>query len=108
MEELKKNKLVCVILVVTVFNLSGFFVGTLIINKITDRVIQKLKKEYSPSPYHPGFDPDKVDISPLKEEKASEVSFHQSKIREANEKIYKTMLESEDLRNSWEAERVNP
>lgn len=35
--------------------------GNWFINKVTDRVILKLQKEYSPSPYGPGLDPDKVD-----------------------------------------------
>jgi len=39
--------------------------GNWIIDKVADRVIQKLQKEYSPSPYGPGVDPDKIDI-PLK------------------------------------------
>ena len=40
---------------------SKFFV-----DKIADRVIQKLQKEYSPSPYGPGIDPDKLDPDKLK------------------------------------------
>jgi hypothetical protein len=28
--------------------------------RITNKVIQKLQKEYGPSPYGPGFDPDKI------------------------------------------------
>lgn len=41
-------------------------IGTLLINnialtnKITDRVMQNLKRDYVPGPYEPGFDPDKV------------------------------------------------
>lgn len=31
-----------------------------LIDKICDRVIVKLQKEYSPGPYSPGFDPDKI------------------------------------------------
>jgi hypothetical protein len=30
------------------------------VNKTADKVIEKLRKEYAPGPYAPGFDPDKV------------------------------------------------
>lgn len=37
-----------------------------IVDKVADRVIHKLQKEYSPSPFAPGFDPDKIDINKIK------------------------------------------
>lgn len=37
-----------------------------IVDKVADRVVQKLQREYSPSPFAPGFDPDKIDISKIK------------------------------------------
>ena len=59
MDSLKKNKLVVFVLLLTFINV-GFFVGKdIIINKIADRVIEKLKR-YSPYPYGPAFDPDKI------------------------------------------------
>jgi len=33
---------------------------------IADIVIKKLQKEYSPSPYGPGIDPDKIDMDKIK------------------------------------------
>jgi hypothetical protein len=33
---------------------------------IADVVIKKLQKEYSPSPYGPGIDPDKIDVDKIK------------------------------------------
>lgn len=45
-------------------------VGVLLVNnvvltaKITDKVIEQLKRDYVPGPYQPGFDPDKVPSSP--------------------------------------------
>lgn len=30
--------------------------------KITKKVIEKLEKDYCPSPYGPGIDPDKIDL----------------------------------------------
>ena len=46
----------------------GLFVliGVLFVNnifltkKITERVMQEIKRDYVPGPYEPGFDPDKV------------------------------------------------
>lgn len=34
----------------------------ILIDKIADRVVKKLQKEYSPSPYGPGFNPDLIDM----------------------------------------------
>jgi hypothetical protein len=31
--------------------------------EIADEVVKKLQKEYCPSPYGPGIDPDKIDIN---------------------------------------------
>jgi ABC-type cobalt transport system substrate-binding protein len=35
-------------------------------DKIAERVIQKLKRDYVPGPYEPGFDPDKVPPGSIK------------------------------------------
>ena len=40
--------------------------GNFFVNKVADRVIQRLQKEYSPSPYGPGLDPDKIDFPGMK------------------------------------------
>ena len=37
-------------------------VGNVFVDFVADRVIEKLEKDYSPSPYGPGIDPDKVDM----------------------------------------------
>ena len=34
--------------------------NTLLVNKITNKVIEELRRSYVPGPYDPGFDPDKV------------------------------------------------
>ena len=34
--------------------------------KIADVVVKKLQKDYSPSPYGPGIDPDKIDVEKIK------------------------------------------
>ena len=45
-----------------------FFVvgGNFFVNKVADRVIQRLQKDYSPSPYGPGINPDKLDVQKIK------------------------------------------
>ena len=35
-------------------------------DRIAERVIQKLKRDYVPGPYEPGFDPDKVPPGSIK------------------------------------------
>jgi len=35
--------------------------GNILVDKVADKVIEKLEKPYSPSPYGPGLDPDKLD-----------------------------------------------
>jgi len=40
--------------------------GKLFVDKVADVVVEKMKKEYSPSPYGPGIDPDKIDVDRLK------------------------------------------
>jgi len=39
--------------------------GPKLIDKLADRVIEKLQRDYAPGPYNPGFDPDKVDPNKL-------------------------------------------
>ena len=70
MEDLKKNKMLWILLGVTIFNIAAFVVAKIVIDKAADRVIEKLQKDYSPSPYGPGFDPDKVSPDGFKATKA--------------------------------------
>lgn len=57
------NKIIIVIAVVLGVALIGFQGCDMFMNKIADRVIEKLEKDYSPSPYGPGLDPDRVDVN---------------------------------------------
>lgn len=66
MEDLLKNKLFWVVALLAVFNLGFYVVGQVLVDKTANKVIEKLQKEYSPSPYGPGLDPDKVDPDSLK------------------------------------------
>lgn len=57
-----KNKQI--LLIVGAVVLGGFvllnFATSYLTDRVADRVIQKLYKEYSPSPYGPGVDPDRI------------------------------------------------
>ena len=53
---------------VIILAISMVLVGVgsrILVDKIADRVILKLQKNYSPSPYGPGIDPDKLDVAKL-------------------------------------------
>jgi hypothetical protein len=65
-----RNKLFWVLIALSVLNLGGFFLSKFLIDATADRVIEKLQKSYSPSPYGPGFDPDKINPDGLKATKA--------------------------------------
>jgi hypothetical protein len=69
MDDLKNNKMFWVVAIFTVLNLGFFFGSKFVINKTADKVIEKLQKEYSPSPYGPGLDPDKIDPESLRKQR---------------------------------------
>jgi hypothetical protein len=57
------NKLVYVFLALTGLILTFSLGINFFVDKVSDRVIQKLKQDYSPSPYGPTIDPDKIDLN---------------------------------------------
>lgn len=60
------NKLFYVVLALTVAMVVVGVGSSVLVNRVTDAVIEKLQKEYSPSPYGPGIDPDKIDVQKMK------------------------------------------
>ena len=60
MFNLDDNKMWWVVGIIGIVIVAFFFNGK-IMDKVADRVIQKLQKEYTPGPYGPSFDPDKID-----------------------------------------------
>lgn len=55
---IKENKVMFWIVAVL-----GLVCGMIVADEIVVKhVIHRIQKEYSPSPYGPGFDPDKVDV----------------------------------------------
>ena len=60
---MNNNGWIAVILVSVL--LAGVLGWKVLIDKTAERVIQKLQKPYSPSPYGPGIDPDKLDVEKI-------------------------------------------
>ena len=54
------NKLVVIIVVILAVVLGSVFGMHVLIDKTSDKVIEKLQRDYVPGPYTPGFDPDKI------------------------------------------------
>ena len=117
-ENITKNWVFWLLIAVTVFNFSAFFFGKLAINKISDEVIQKLKKEYSPSPYGPGIDPDKVDpdafrgnqtimLTPRDQDQKmySEIDWNRYSAFERPPGRGTELQRSQDWHDNWERER---
>jgi hypothetical protein len=66
MEDLLKNKLFWVVIVIGVLFLGVIKGGDILVNKIAERAVERLLQEYSPSPYGPGVDPDKIDAERMR------------------------------------------
>jgi hypothetical protein len=108
MDELKNNKMFWVLIVVTIFNIGAFVLGKVIVDRAADRVIQKLQKDYSPSPYGPGLDPDKVNPEALKVQKAAfERRQRESKVffEDSDVGMKQQVDESDKWRGEWEKSR---
>lgn len=69
LDTLFKNKLFWAIVVVATLMIGVVGVKTILVEKIADRVIEKLQKGYAPGPYAPGFDPDRVNPNTLRPQK---------------------------------------
>ena len=57
------NNLLWVIVFLTLLNGSVFIMQTVIVERTKAELIEYFEKEHSPSPYGPGFDPDRFDFS---------------------------------------------
>jgi hypothetical protein len=63
-----KEKIIYALIAVGIFNIVAALCSKIIIDKTTERVIKRLQKNYSPSPYGPGLDVDKIDNEAVKTE----------------------------------------
>jgi len=66
MKKITENKLFLPLVTLAVVFLFLVLGNKIVIDKVADRVIQKLQREYSPSPFAPGFDPDKIDANKIR------------------------------------------
>jgi len=60
-ESIMNNKLLWIVIALGVVLVGVFVGGPILIDRISQKVINKMQKEYSPGPYAPGFDPDRID-----------------------------------------------
>lgn len=102
-----KNKLVWIVSVFVLLNIFAFVGFRLVVNKASDRVIDKLQKDYSPSPYGPGIDPDKADPETLKNDKyylqLKQGASHSEAIM--SQSVYDKVRQADLWREQWEKER---
>ena len=63
MKNLKSKQVLLIVVGAFAVIMGLFIVGDIVINKVADRVIERLEKDYCPSPYGPGLDPDKVPVT---------------------------------------------
>ena len=110
MEDLLKNKFFWVVAFVSLMNIGIFVVGTVVIDKAADRVIERLEKDYSPSPYGPGFDPDQVEVvRQLVYELKKYNENGQVQERSTSRGLSDMMEDADKWRVDWEKDRgVNP
>ncbi len=60
LKQILENKLIWVAGAISIALLFVSLAGPVIVDRITDKVVERLMKDYSPGPYFPGIDPDKV------------------------------------------------
>jgi len=103
MDDLLKNKFLWVVAAITFINLFVFVGGKIVVDKAADAVIERLQQDYSPSPYGPGFDPDK--LHPSEGEQPVEPKNYYELKRFRPDPVTLDVLESNQWREGWEQER---
>lgn len=104
MQDIKNNKFFWIVVAVTIFNIMMYFGSKVLIDKTADRVIKKLQKEYSPSPYGPGIDPDKVDPDAINQHRIYFNALKEEKV-DKPEIVLGQPEESLNWRQEWERDR---
>lgn len=66
---MNNNRLLWILGIIVVLMFAISFGGKIFIDKVADRVIQRLQKDYSPSPYGPGLDPDRINWDSINKKK---------------------------------------
>lgn len=107
MNSLSNNKLFWVLLCVVAFNVAALCFWNVVIDKISDKVFERFQeeyfKEYSPSPFGPGVDPDKINP------KAFNTSKQYFELKTEASQIFNFEKlgtgDTNEWRNEWEASR---
>lgn len=109
MDDLLKNKFLWVVALITFVNLFAFMGGKLVVNKAADEVIERLRQDYSPSPYGPGLDPDKLQPQSQTQPKTVAAVDGQKLYLEMKASqtplVVQTLANSQQWREEWERER---
>lgn len=58
---MNKNVLNLMAVIVGLALIGTFIFGGMVLDRLADKVIKRMEKPYSPSPYGPGIDPDRLD-----------------------------------------------
>lgn len=64
MDAQKEDKLFYLAIGLCILVLVAYFGGNFMLDRLSDKVIIKIKRQYTPGPYQPGFDPDIVPSKP--------------------------------------------
>jgi hypothetical protein len=75
LKEILENKVAVVIVIIIAIILGSAFGMHLLIDKVSDKVIEKLKRDYVPGPYSPGIDPDKVNPNLWRNQQPQQVGY---------------------------------
>jgi len=115
MEDILKKPLFWVVAVLTLFNIGVFVIGKVVVDKAADRVIEKLQKEYSPSPYGPGLDPDRVNVDAINNQrlyfeltKARRYGSTEGLTTHDQNPLQRQVIQVDNWRSDWEKDRGFP
>lgn len=63
---MSENRIILAVVAFTLLLAGGLGVKYYLVDKVADTVIERLQKPYTPGPYGPGVDPDKINPVNLK------------------------------------------
>lgn len=102
MEDLLKNKLFWICVGLLMFNACVFVVGKAVVDKAADEVMERLEKDYSPSPYGPGYDPDVVRPESMPQNRSH---FEMKTVAETTNSPVVQVTYATAWRDDWERDR---
>lgn len=85
---MKDNKFFWIMICLTLAVLLIGFGNRILVDRVADQVILKLQKDYCPSPFGPGLDPDKIDPDKI--------------IKKDKPKAFKTTFQEKEKPVEWD------